>query len=177
MGVEHEACHNCKGFVQVSDRGAGFRRDATRIIYCQNCLREMMAREGDETAEDLIGRLGFNGGAYRDHRYVFFEDGTMLDLEHFFAAAETSLAIGWKGAMALGWGLEVAQAIEESVTDSTNDSGHPFGGNEDLHSNWAGAVYGWAVQSGNSSSGDVVDVLENLGHGAIRYATDEKPKK
>jgi hypothetical protein len=59
-----------------------------------------------------------------------------IDMLHFFAAAEIGKMWGDTIAQILGWANEVNQVIK------LDPSGHPFGGNEDLASNKAGANYG-----------------------------------
>jgi RHS repeat-associated protein len=80
-------------------------------------------------------RWGTIGGA----RYIYTKSGQMIDLLHFFSAGEQTVYHANWYAQTMGWFMEVAQGVTGPFTNNT--SGHPFGGNEDLESNSAGANF------------------------------------
>ena len=165
LAVRHGFCGQCKQFVVLSQNGAGFIRDWKGP--CGRCkmlaaFEEFMNE--DEQPVETMERLGFDHSNIAGIRYLTFEDGTVIDLKHFFAAAET--AIGKHSevlANILGWGVEVSQVLQG------DESGHPFGGNEDLQSNYDGANFGddyISNTSGKPVGEQVLDYLQGE-HGAI----------
>lgn len=173
---EHARCRKCGRRVSVSQKGAGLRRGAKRKVYCGKCIRRQFQQRRDESARELIGRLGFDTAHWNDFRYLVLEDGTLLDMGHFFAAAETTLAIGGTATFFGFWGVEFFQAFEEWVKDKKDKSGYPLGGNEDLLSNTLGVLYGAAVSMGELPDANVIDVIEAV-FGNVAYATPTKPRK
>ncbi len=58
------------------------------------------------------------------------------------------------------------------------NSAHPFGGNEDLYSNWIGSQIGanGIIQNGHGDLGtQLTDYFESLGHGQIRGHQGQNP--
>ena len=58
------------------------------------------------------------------------------------------------------------------------NSAHPFGGNEDLYSNWIGSQIGanGIIQNGHGDLGThLTDYFESLGHGQIRGHQGQNP--
>lgn len=102
-------------------------------------------------------------------RYFNTNDGTTIDLYHFAAAADYGQ--WWFGGEVignlLGWINEISQAIR------CDPSGRPFGGNEDLASNAAGADFGdeYLENGPKSLTDQILDYLEKI-HGGV---TDDKP--
>ena len=102
------------------------------------------------------------------------EDGAWIDLLHFFELAkwamnfnetvEECIGVPWGGefvAFFAGWANEWGQALR------LDSSGHPFGGNEDMGSNMAGADFADEYMDKNKSLADnVVDYLKEQ-HGNI----------
>ena len=120
-------------------------------------------------------------------RYITFDDGTELDLSHVVATAPFG-AMGYggeipildffehtllqAGANVVGFLNEVAQLGRHP------DSAHPFGGNEDLYSNWVGSQIGanGIIQNGHGDLGtQLTDYFESLGHGQIRGHQGQNP--
>ena len=109
---------------------------------------------------DAQGKTSFNG-----YRYLNFEDGTRVDLRHFFVAAETAVdSHSEVVANILGWFWETGQSL------NANSSGKPFGGNEDLRSNSAGADFGddYITAYGGTLGEQMMDYLESQ-HGPLTY--------
>ncbi len=120
----------------------------------------------------------------KDLRYIIFDDGTELDLLHVFTLAlygsrgygeNVSLSeLVLRQAEATGYGelQELKQWLQGS------DSGHPFGGNEDLYSNWVGTKMGanGIIQNGQGDLGtQLTEYFESLGHGQIRSHQGQNP--
>ena len=124
---------------------------------------------------------------FKDLRYVIFDDGTELDLSHVVLTAPFG-AMGYggdipildfveyylhqAGANVAGFGNELYQLFRRSP------SGHPFGGNEDMVSNWVGSQLGanGIIQNGHGDLGtQLTDYLESLGYGAIRIHQRQNP--
>ena len=84
-------CMSCYRLVTVDETGAGLMRDVQR--KCGRCkLRDAIdlgvAEEG-ELPTETIDRICASASMLekRGIHYVFFEDGTMLDLRHFNSTA------------------------------------------------------------------------------------------
>ena len=123
--------------------------------------------QAGETPEQAIDRLGHNVIEMGGVRYVECSDGTVIDLRHFVAAADTAGDVGEGITNILGWGNEVSQWVDENWLGGNGDSGHPFGGNEDLTSNADGADVGDEHLGNDGSLGDqVVDYIE-AEHGEV----------
>ena len=120
----------------------------------------------------------------KDLRYIIFDDGTELDLLPVFTLAlygsrgygeNVSLSeLVLRQAEATGYGelQELKQWLQGS------DSGPPFGGNEDLYSNWVGAKMGanGIIQNGQGDLGtQLTEYFESLGHGQIRIHQGQNP--
>ena len=165
QAVTHGICNRCGGLVVISPGGAGLHRDWKG--FCKRCKIlegfDELTEEGEDPS-DTIERLGFDLSSINGIRYLLFEDGVMIDLRHFLAAAD--LASSWNSealADLLGWMVEWRQWAEGS------ESGHPFGGNEDLQSNRDGADFGddhVSNESNRSIGQQVVEYLEGK-HGEI----------
>ena len=172
----HGSCDKCGQFVVLSESGAGFRRHwQGRCGKCKASLLEAFqafTRPG-ETAIDTLermsresfdldeqGKTSFNG-----YRYLNFEDGTRIDFRHFLVAAETAVdAHSEVVSNIFGWGWELLQWKDG------NSSGRPFGGNEDLKSNYAGADFGddYISASGDTLGEQILDYLESQ-HGKLTH--------
>ena len=115
-------------------------------------------------------------------RYAIFSNGTMIDMKHFRGSMFLSLVGSYtfggklKGivfANAVGWLIEYHQYR------NGQPSGHPFGGNEDLLSNFAGSVYAqtvYGVVNGNNWVQQAIPYLELL-YGPITKVSDRKKEK
>lgn len=167
----HGACSRCGRWVVLSKEGAGFVRDWKGL--CGRCKLlqgfEEFARE-NELPSDTVGRFGIEESNVAGIRYLHFEDGTIIDLKHFMAAADTALVFGEVLANVLGWMKEVQQWANDEP------SGHPFGGNEDLRSNLDGADFGDEHVSDDSDQNvgeQITDYLESE-HGEITQCEYEK---
>ena len=172
----HGSCNTCGQLVVLSESGAGFRRHwQGRCGKCKESLMDGLkefTRPG-ETAIDTLdrmsresfdldtqGKTSFNG-----YRYLNFADGTRIDLRHFVVAAETAVdAHSEVVANLFGWGWELLQWKDG------NSSGRPFGGNEDLRSNSAGADFGddYISATGGTLGEQMMDYLEGQ-HGPLTY--------
>lgn len=176
---EHVQCHNCGQFIKVSDGGAGLRRDAEGPFCCARCLRDVFDPE-DGDLDQVIQDHAFNLALWGDHRYIYFADGTLVDMGHFFAAADFAQATGGTMTWFVGWGVEWVQATSEWLNDSNYTSGHPFGGNEDLLSNSLGIFYATGVANGSVlNQSTVLDFLDAYGiisgHGPVSHSSQGKP--
>ena len=110
-------------------------------------ISEDMKKHGSRLPGRPAGKAG--------KRYVLIRGEMLIDLMHFFAAARVSGLAGHEITNVLGWGLEIKQALEGK------SGGHPFGGNEDLRSNAAGAEFGWYyIDDEKDFEDNVVDYLE-----------------
>jgi hypothetical protein len=104
-------------------------------------------------------------------RYLHCVDGTLIDMKYFLTAAATAslfVEIAYFGmggelyANIFGWGVECVQVLKG------DDSGAPFGGNEDLGSNANGADFGDEVfdPDGPSLGEQIVEYMEEH-HGGV----------
>jgi|TARA_Y100000031_G_scaffold12099_1_gene12960 hypothetical protein len=120
-------------------------------------------------------------------RYITFDDGKELDLFHVVATAPFG-AMGYGGEIPildffkhtlLQAGANVAGFLNEVAQLGPHpDSAHPFGGNEDLYSNWVGSQIGanGILQNGHGDLGtQLTDYFESLGHGQIRGHQGQNP--
>ncbi len=175
LAETHGICRVCGEWVVLTKDGAGLNRDWSGT--CGRCgLREYLngtAAEGEDpdATVDRLGdesRKGWPGP--EEVRYVRLEDGTLIDMRHFLAAADVGQDHNHALAEILGWMVEVAQWV------SGQESGAPLGGNEDLESNRAGALFADDdLDADGGGVGDqVVDSLESLGHGRITGASGSK---
>ena len=96
-------------------------------------------------------------------RYFNTGDGTTIDLLHFAASADYGQWYfgGEVTGNVLGWFNEVSQQIK------FDESGAPFGGNEDLTSNAAGADYGDEYLNNKGSLADNIIDYFNKKYGGI----------
>ncbi|GAB4144282.1 MAG: hypothetical protein Tsb009_15870 [Planctomycetaceae bacterium] len=160
----HGQCQKCGRLVVISPKGAGLNRDWKGC--CGKCYLKKKQ-----------GWFDIN-----EHRYVLFKNGTMIDMKHFRGSMLLSLfgsySLGGRlrgiaFANAAGWLIEFTQAYHG------HPSGHPFGGNEDLLSNFAGSVAAQTVYApwlpGNWAQ-QAVPALELL-YGKVSSVTDKKKEK
>ena len=168
--------------VWAGGSGAAFGWEPHR---CDACGRELaMPMEGMV----FTGRRSC-GPCYReaDHRwrsidrnrYASFSDGTMVDLKHFRASMLVSqtagVGLGRAGrgiaaANLAGWAVEWTQAAQGHV------GGQPFGGNEDLYSNFAGSLFGQVarLEGGTADWAErAIGLLERF-HGPLHSVSDTK---
>ncbi|MFH0946296.1 MAG: hypothetical protein V2A76_13935 [Planctomycetota bacterium] len=171
----HGICRICGEWVVLTKDGFGLRRDW--VGTCGRCtLKEALnaaAKEGEDPSEtvDRMGdeaRDGWCGP--EDGRYVELGDGTIIDMRHFLAAADIGQDHNHAVAEVAMWLVEVAQWIVGQ------ESGHPLGGNEDLTSNSAGALFADddLVADGDPVGDQVVEYLESMGHGKIKGVSGSK---
>jgi len=124
------------------------------------------------TPNQLIDRMAndMKAGDYTlsGVRYFNTNDGTTIDVLHFAATADYGQwAFGGEvTGNVLGWFNELGQAIRG------DESGHPFGGNEDLASNAAGADFGDEYLNDKKSLSDQILEYFDKNYGGI---TDEVP--
>ena len=210
--LTNASCQVCKRWFIYSCQGYGYARDLN--VTCGRCsfrdkfndrfapedelvdlIMNMAARvreawdQGNNLGEKITNVSDLLGTFYSridesSLRYITFDDGTVLDINHVFAAA----LLGSRGygenvsldeyydaqwdAMALGELNEIQQWLAGS------DSGHPLGGNEDVYSNWVGARMGakGIIQHGHGDLGtQLSDYFESLGHGAISNHQRQQP--
>ncbi|MDA0969845.1 MAG: hypothetical protein O3A60_05350 [Planctomycetota bacterium] len=168
--------------VWAGGSGAAFGWEPHR---CDACGRELaMPMEG---MVFTVRRIC--GPCYReaDHRwrsidrnrYASFSDGTMVDLKHFRASMLVSqtagVGLGRAGrgiaaANLAGWAVEWTQAAQGHV------GGQPFGGNEDLYSNFAGSLFGQVARLGGGTADwaeRAIGLLERF-HGPLHSVSDTK---
>jgi hypothetical protein len=158
------SCKKCAIFVVISPKGNNYCRDWSG--YCRKCYLER-----DQGWFDI-----------NEHRYVYFSDGTMIDMKHFRGSMLLSLA----GSHTFGGRLRgiafantVGWLIEYNQYRNGHPSGHPDGGNEDLLSNFAGSVFAqttYSSPSGNNWVQQAVPYLELL-YGPVTKVSDSKKEK
>ncbi|MCB9940713.1 MAG: hypothetical protein H6823_20945 [Planctomycetaceae bacterium] len=147
---------------QYSDPNGLSPEDSQTLTEAQlhNILRGR--RDSGRTTEDIVMGLaeemqesGFTLGG---GRYLCTGTGEWLDLLHFFKLAQFGKKFGIGPAIVAGWLNEVGQAVKGQ------ESGAPFGGNEDLFSNQEGAIFGANINNSLSLEENLLNYINgNLG--------------
>ena len=168
-------CMRCNLPYRLSDDGAGFARDHKGL--CPTCEKIVE----DFRNQDSIGWFEIN-----ENKYLTFADGTVIDLKHFRGSAllsrylpsvvDTFLPEFIEGiliANAIGFAIELNQQ------HNGHPSGHPYGTNEDMYSNFMGSTFGqfgYSPMSEWSWTSNAISYLEAF-HGSLASVTDKDPNK
>jgi hypothetical protein len=155
------------------EKNANREQDQRQVATRQQIIAELnrlQAAHPEMTAAQLMAALKekyLTDGEMP--RYIQMEDGKWIDMQHFSAAAELAHYVGPINAIIGGWLVEVRQWA------GGHASGKPFGGNEDLGSNYAGATF-WDAYGGSTGSlgNRVANHLERS-HGRISDNPDTFP--
>ncbi|MGB0952692.1 MAG: RHS repeat-associated core domain-containing protein [Planctomycetota bacterium] len=109
------------------------------------------------SAGDAVDHFGWNDGVkYKGRKYIYFKSGVVIDLKHFFTAAEVTCWVRFQWiTLASGFGYEYLQGLSPYKKD--RDSAHPLGGNEDMESNGAGAEF--AAEDWDRNADNIGDLV------------------
>lgn len=161
QGQTHWSCHRCKCLYEHSQKGAGFARDCSGL--CPKCKLQILK------TSDSLSWFEIN-----DFRYLYFENGTLIDLKHFRGSSLLSWhhPLGFAPAIAVGWSIEKLQE------HNGHPSGHPEGTNEDMLSNEMGAFFGsskhFSPFSNDTWTSDALSFLE-FQFGPLVRVSDRNP--
>lgn len=166
----HVQCTECARLIRVANNGAGLGRKSDTRIRCGKCFAE-----AGPSYWNLDGQ-----------RYGYFEDGVLIDWNHYrWSKAITDFTMAFGDVIGLNYfqnamtGMLVANGlgylVELNQYENGSPSGHPFGGNEDLLSNFSGSLVGALTSNSNLSTNWVEQSLPILEffHGDLEYVSNE----